>query len=155
MFGFGVWGKSRVLRVREGVGGGGCGSCKLSSDMGAAQLCVLFAPWPEAAIYPQPSTLPHQPPRARGLGGSLCPVPAMAVPGVLLLNPARALPRVGRMEGNCSVLGSFSHSVVLWGFPIPKSEHSPVWQPDGLTILPGIAPPSDAGIKDCLPKYFC
>ena len=125
-----VWfwsvGKSRVLRVREGVGGGGCGSCKLSSDMGAAQLCVLFAPWPEAAIYPQPSTLPHQPPRARGLGGSLCPVPAMAVPGVLLLNPARALPRVGRMEGNCSVLGSFSHSVVLWGFPIPKSEHSPV-----------------------------
>lgn len=52
--------------------------------------------------------------------------PPWPFPGVLLLNPARALPRVGRMEGNCSVLGSFSHSVVLWGFPIPKSEHSPV-----------------------------
>lgn len=78
MFRFGVWGESQVLRAKEGGGGG---RCKLSFDMGAAQLCVFFAPWPKADPGRNSHTpAPHPPtPASRalvGLGGLLYPVPA-------------------------------------------------------------------------------
>lgn len=36
--------RAKVLELGRDMGGG---RCKLSSDMGATRLCVLFAPWPK------------------------------------------------------------------------------------------------------------
>lgn len=85
------------------------------------------------------------------------PSACRAIPTVLLPHPGHALSLIGRMEGSCIVLMALAPSppsLVLLGFLFPQTERSPVtaqW-PD---LLPGIALPSDAGIKDCLPKYFC
>lgn len=92
-----------------------------------------------------------------GVGGLLSPVPAVAVPGVLLLKPDHALSHIESMRdtGNVPVSSALSpHSVVLWGLLLPQTEQPPVRQPSGL-ILAWHPLPSNAGIQDCLPKSFC
>lgn len=126
-------------------GGRRGGSWKLSSDPGVAQLCVLFAPWPEAdpsRSSPPPPTRPTVSHVCTlepwwGLGGPLSPVPAAAVSGVLLLIPDHALSHVKSMGDICNVPVSSApspHSVVLWGLLLPQTQHSPVRQPNGLII---------------------
>lgn len=86
------------------------------------------------------------------------PSACLAVPRVLLLNPDRALSLVGRLEGNCIVpvaLASSPHSVVLWGFPLPQTDHSlpcPTAQwLDYCLALPG---PSMLESKIAFPSIF-
>lgn len=125
---------------------------------------VSFAPRPKAdpgrdshtpALHPPPTPASGA---IVGLGGTAIASACLAVPRVLLLNPDQALSLVGRMEGNCSVpvaLASSPHSVVLWGFPVPQTEHSrpcPIarWL-DYCLALPG---PSMLESKIAFPSIF-
>lgn len=142
-----MWAESRVLRVREGGGGVAGASLALmwvqlssvSSLLPGLRLTLA------GTLLPRPSALPHPPPRATVGAGSIavagvCRSPSWSAASRPSSGFAPCRENGGQPQCPC-VLGSFSPFCVLWGFLFPQTEHSPVRQPVGLTIVWHCPPP--------------
>lgn len=123
--------RARFLELGREAGSGGC---KLSSDVGAAQLCVLFAPWPEADSYPNPPSC-HTCPLEPELGGGWEDCYAQGLLPPFLESCFSPQPKLSPVAGEWRATAtSLCPGLLLpacgsLGVPAP-----PVRQPDGLTI---------------------